>query len=158
GLAQRNPNKIADPKYVRDNGDGLFTAKLPINPPYLGVTFGFAGDTDAYSTANGVWLKGLEKGSGWTIASGKALTWGVQPAYNYINRGNSESAGIEALTGHSTDNDLFWCTSESTTRQKLLNAFANGKVVTAGINGTIFADAEKLMKRDGLVRAHSYTV
>src|SRR5581483_6992326 len=108
-----------------------------------------------YSTANGDWLKVLEKAYGRMIWNEKWFTWGNNP-YDYINRANPDSTGIEALTGHSSDTDDFSFTRNSTTRTKLINALANDKVVTTGTGGSSLSDAELIAM--GLTPHHTYTV
>jgi hypothetical protein len=154
GLAQQNPNQIVN-MIKTTNTLGFYTVTFP---GYESLTINFVLDSINgynYSTANGDWLKALEKGYGQTIWNSKWVAWGNTP-YGYINRGNLRNVGIEALTGHSTESDSFWCTRDSTTRTRLTNALANNKVVVAGTGGSsLSADQLKAM---GLVPGHSYTV
>ena len=153
GLAQRNPNQLKS-EISYNAGTDTYLVKFPNQTPTL--IAGFTHDANNYSTANGDWLAGLEKGYGQMVFNKQWVTWKNTTPYDYINGDNLASAGVEALTGHSTDVDWLWSTSLSTTRQKLVNAFANNnnKVVTA----QIFKGNAQMAKQNGLVNNHFYTV
>jgi hypothetical protein len=153
GVAQQQPNRI--PGLIVDNNNGTYTVTFS---NFKAVTIGFAGDVNNYSSANGDWLKILEKAYGQAVWNDKVATWGNTP-YDYINRGSPPEAAIKALTGNSTTDHTFSWTFDSTTRTKLTNAFANGKTVVAVTNsagGT--KQNNKKTSIDGIVRNHAFTV
>ncbi len=152
GLAQQSPNQIVNMIKPDSTLVGYYDVSFPgHNTVYDPAnTWG-----KNYSTANGDWLKVLEKAYGRMIWNEKWFTWGNNP-YDYINRANPDSTGIEALTGHSSDTDDFSFTRNSTTRTKLINALANDKVVTTGTGGSSLSDAELIAM--GLTPHHTYTV
>jgi len=152
GLAQQSPNQIVNMIKPDSTLVGYYDVTFPgHNTVYdTANTWG-----ENYSTANGDWLKVLEKAYGRMIWNEKWFTWGNNP-YDYINRGDFSNVGIEALTGHSTETDDFWCTRDSTTRTRLTNAFANNKVVVAGTGGSSLSAAQ--IKAMGLWPSHDYTV
>lgn len=114
-------------------------------------------DGHNYAQSNGDWLRVLEKAYGqWMYNLSKSINGEEYSPYDYIKEPDLPSTGVEVLTGHSTDVDWFWSTRDSTTRQKLINAFANDKVVTAQIFGGSSNDA--MAKKNGLVADHIYTV
>jgi hypothetical protein len=103
GLAQQNPNQIVN--MIQENTK---TDTYKVTFPGQTPTFitGFEHDGNSYSVSNGDWLAVLEKAYGQMVWNQKWVTWGNTP-YNYINRANTESAGIEALTGNSTKTNSF---------------------------------------------------
>ena len=142
GAALLHPEHITGK--IADNGGGSYTVTLN---GYAAVTINFTGDTNKYSTANGDWLKVLEKAYGQTIFS--TNSFGQHNPYYYINKGNAISEGIKVLSGNDQDTDEFWFTSDATTRTKLTAAFSSNKLVTL---------ASKDDKVEGVVVNHAYTV
>lgn len=160
GLAQQDPDTIVRIiPYSKTNIN--YTVIFPGQKPVEVRGSLMDGHSKSYSTANGDWLHVLEMAYGQMVYNQTAdrlgRTFAGEP-FDYISAPNLPSAGVEALTGNATDVDYFWCTRDSTTRQKLTNAFANGnhKVVTAQIFGG--SDNEQMAKKEGLVAYHVYTV
>ena len=130
-----------------------FTATVTF-PGHKGVMVSFLGSTRTYGTANGDWLKVLEKAYGYTMWSEQGARNGKN-FYDYINRGNALSAGIEVLTGDKTNTRVLSLTPIASIRQQLIAAFDNGtKTVTADVPGS----DKKTERSDGLVGDHVYTV
>lgn len=123
----------------------------------------FAGDTNTYSTANGDWLKVLQKGYGtavWTKVNQDrgASEPVIGTPYKFINRPGIASSAIEALTGSTVDYDTFRWTRDGRTRVKLQDALENIKVITAS-TPDLGEDMNKQKQAvDGIVRKHCYTV
>jgi hypothetical protein len=57
----------------------------------------------------------------------------------WLNHAGFATGAIESLTGNDVDTDMFWCTRNETTRDKLENALANNKIVVAGTYVSWFA-------------------
>ncbi len=152
GLAETNPGEIEDMISYNATYD-TYRVKFPNQKPVL--IEGFEHDPNGYSISNGNWLSVLEKAYGQMIYNQKWATWGNKP-YDYINRADSDNTGIEALTGNSTDTDSFWCTRDSTTSTKILNALNNSKVIVAGTSIAHMSAPE--LQAMGLVPDHTYTV
>jgi hypothetical protein len=147
----RGPAEIR--KWITPNGD-KFDVKLP-GAKSITVEKPTDGEVAIFATtgANGLWLPILEK------AYGAAVN---RDAYVFVDASVTDAAdggeflgfGIKIITGHDCDGDELSFTSLDTTRLKLSSAFRHNKIVTAGINGGIFAD----FTDNGLPLGHAYTV
>ena len=153
GLAQQNPNQIVN--LIQENLNGAYTTYTVTFPGHKAVITGFANDTNNYSTANGDWLKVLEKAYG-TMAMNEQGAPFTKTPYQFINDGAPLSRAIEVLTGDKTKTQVLSTTSLATICQSLNTAFANDKVVTADIAGD--SKNEKKALKNGLVANHAYTV
>ncbi len=107
------------------------------------------GDGYNYSTADGDWIKILEKAAGRHFLLNAGFGSISPISDDYIDAGGVPEDGIKILTGNSVDTDWFWCTRESTTRTKLQQALGANKIVTA---------ATGLAPGTGLLSCHVYTV
>jgi hypothetical protein len=75
----------------------------------------------------------------------------------WLNRAGFATGAIESLTGNDVDTDIFWCTRDKTTRDKLENALANNKIVVAGTYVSWFAPRADY-RRYSLRAEHYYAV
>lgn len=139
---------------IHDNGNGTYNVTFPGRSA---VTVNAPTDAElaTYSSAgpDGTWLAILEKGYAQSENNG-AIFPSTNP-YDEIGDGNTLSAGIEAITGHSTDTDDTAFTSVDTLRTKLSDAMAHGRTVTAGINEYPWSSGRE---SNGLPQGHAYTV
>jgi hypothetical protein len=101
---------------------------------------------------NGLWLTVLEKAWG-QIVFGSIMGLLSTTKITAADQGRALGRGIELVTGHGTDVDELFVTTLATTRDKLEKAFANGKIVTAGINNDFIKD-----DRSGWPNAHAYAI
>jgi hypothetical protein len=101
---------------------------------------------------NGLWLSVLEKAWG-QIVFGSVMGILSTSKITAADQGRALGRGIEVVTGHGTDVDELFVTTLSTTRDKLEKAFANKRIVTAGINNDIIKD-----NRSGWPNAHAYAI
>jgi hypothetical protein len=79
----------------------------------------------------------------------------------WLNRAGFATGAIESLTGNNVDTDIFWCTRDETTRDKLENALANNKIVVAGTWSDCLAplpDSPNAYWRYSLLAGHYYAV
>ena len=139
---------------IGDNHDGTFTVTFPGRDP---VTVSAPTDAElaTYSSAgsDGLWLAVLEKA--YAESENNGAIFPSENPYDEIGDGNYLSAGIEAMTGHSTDTDDTAFTSLETTRSKLTDALSHGRVVSAGINEYPWSSGTE---SNGLPQGHAYTV
>jgi hypothetical protein len=75
----------------------------------------------------------------------------------WLNHAGFATGAIESLTGNDVDTDMFWCTRNETTRDKLENALANNKIVVAGTYVSWFAPRADY-RRYSLRAEHYYAV
>lgn len=75
----------------------------------------------------------------------------------WLNHAGFATGAIESLTGNYVDTDMFWCTRDKTTRDKLENALANNKIVVAGTWSGWFAPRAEY-ERYSLLAEHYYAV
>jgi hypothetical protein len=79
----------------------------------------------------------------------------------WLNHAGFATGAIERLTGNNVDTDIFWCTRDETTRNKLENALANNKIVVAGTWSDCLAplpDSPNAYWRYSLLAGHYYAV
>jgi hypothetical protein len=79
----------------------------------------------------------------------------------WLNHAGFATGAIESLTGNYVDTDMFWCTRNETTRDKLENALANNKIVVAGTYSDWLApppDSPNAYWRYSLRAGHYYAV
>lgn len=151
GESQQNPNQIKS--IITDLGNGNYSVKFP---GYQAEILGFHNDTHDYSSANGDWLKALEKGYGLMVLDTQAVLPLGKDFYQYINAGDTLSRAIEVITGDKAKSQTLSLTSLADVRSELNTAFANKKVVTACTEGG--AENQKKAMQYGLYGDHAYTV
>jgi hypothetical protein len=144
---------------IQDHGQDRYTVTFPGQKP---VTFTAPTQMERalYSQAgqDGLWLSVLEKAYA-ELSNRNAWLPLLQTSnpYDKIGSGAQLFTGVGAVTGKSTDTDMLWLTSADTLRAKLKNAFAQQRIVTAGIGKSLnpFGDGNTA---NGLPTAHAYSV
>lgn len=153
-VINRDKNEIK--KWIKPSADN-FHVKFPGDSRVEPITRPTDGELAIFATvgANGLWLPVLEKAYG--LAMNRSAYFFVETSTtDAMDSGEALSKGIEIMTGHSTDSDTLSFTKTSTTRKKLIDAFANKKIVTAGIRpGLPFTND---LRDNGLPMGHAYTV
>jgi hypothetical protein len=111
--------------------------------------------------ANGFWLSTLEKAYG-TAINQAAYYFVDATVTDTINAGNTLGKGIHVMTGRDSTGNTISLTRNSVLRKQLTDAFANKKIVTAGIRPSAHELIDKLpgdnFRDDGLPMGHAYTV
>jgi Calpain family cysteine protease len=130
-VVAHDPNDIT--ALIADNLDGTYTVTFPNQ-----VAQTVSGPTDAelaqyaVSKGNGFWVTILEKAYGQIQSPGAAI-----PEEGADSGLGTAASGIAFLTGHSTNLDLLAVNERDTTRDRLTSAFADGRIVTAGIRNAM---------------------
>lgn len=149
--ANQDPDFIKD--MIKDNGDGTFTVTFPGRKA---VTVSRPTDAElamaANSGQNGIWASVLEKAWG-QVNNDEAWFFTEKNLYEAGGDGGQLYEGIGAFSENGTDTDNLLLTRLSTTRDKLEEAFKDGKMVTAAIRSGPFTG-----DRAGLPKGHAYTV
>lgn len=150
--AAQNPQAVHD--MVKPNDNGTYTVTFP-NGKTATVNGPTKQEIATYATSgqDGMWASVIEKAYG-QIKNDEAWFKKDSPT-DKADGGDFLSAGVNMFSKNGdSDTDMLMFTSKETTAQKLQDAFANGKVVTAGINGRLFGEDEP----GGLPSGHAYSV
>lgn len=148
-FAQKNPQKIVD--MIKDNKNGTFTVKFPDKS----VTIKAPNKTELgmYSSeSNSAWVPIIEKGYA-EYRQDKTL---IKKTNEYDNIGKGSTIigrGMYELTGNLFNTDIIKVHSLSDTKNKLVSAQNNNKMIVASINKGLIAK-NKYDLPDG----HVYTV
>jgi hypothetical protein len=153
GLAASRPEEITS--MIKPLGNQKFEVKFPGYPSAITVETPTDGElgTFAFSGTNGIWATILEKAYGTKVNQDAYLIRDTSVT-DAADSGARLSKGIGLLTGHDDDSDELFLTRIDTTRSKLIAAFKAGKVVGAGINGSLISH----YANNGLPLGHAYTV
>jgi peptidoglycan hydrolase-like protein with peptidoglycan-binding domain len=149
----RNPQEIKKMVFKQFE---TFNVQLPGRAAPLLITRPTDGELAIFSTvdSNGIWLPVLEKSYG-EAANRDALFFVDTSTTDAADGGDFLPKGIQLMTGHASDSDTIILTRASKIRSKLIKAFADKKIVTAGIRGAILGSD---FRNDGLPMGHAYTV
>jgi hypothetical protein len=159
GVALRSKGKEIR-SMIQPLSGSRYAVKFPGLSKTITVTEPTDGEIAIFSTAgaNGLWLTVLEKAFGASV-NRDAYFFVDTSVTDAADQGRFTSKGIEIMTGHSVDTDFLVAIVAKrielmTLRNKLVNAFQNKKVVTAGIRGGILSN----FRKNGLPMGHAYTV
>jgi hypothetical protein len=149
----RNPDDI---KKMVSKQFETFVVQFPGRKGQLLVTKPTDGELAIFSTvgSNGIWLPVLEKAYG-SAVNKDALFFVDNSTTDAADGGDHLPTGIQLMTGNSSTSETFSFTRMSKIRKLLIGAFANKKIVTAGIDGAIVGSD---FRPDGLPMGHAYTV
>jgi hypothetical protein len=154
-LAQRHPQKIVD--MIKDNNNGTYTVKFAGKA----VTISSPTDTELGMYARGgSWVPIIEKAYAHYRNDRNLLA--MNDPYDSSNGTLMIGRSITELTGSKNDTDflhfktthIFDYKSEGTTKEKLIEAFKNNKLVVASINPDLLKRPDDLK----LPASHVYTV
>ena len=152
-LGLRDPVEVR--KLIRPaKSAGKFIVKFPGVAGEITVSKPTDGELAIFALANGLWLPVLEKSYG-AAANRDALFFVESSDVDAVDGGDFISTGIEVMSGRSTDMDVLSTTFETTTRDKLKDAMAKKKLVTAGVRGELLGQS---LRDNGLPMGHAYTV
>ena len=161
-VAKSNPEAIKN--MIKDNGDGTYTVTFPgAKDEPITVKAPTEAEQGLYNhgSPNGTWASVMEKAYGeycqkhfyrrspFNLGGGDTPTEGAD--------GGGRTGGVtELLTGHSSDTDMLFLTSQETTADKLERAFSSNppKAVTAGISKGILSDTTD----DKFYTGHAYSI
>jgi hypothetical protein len=127
-VVARDPAAITS--LIADNLDGTYTVTFPNQAAQT-----VSGPTDAEiaqyaaSKGNGFWITLLEKAYGQIEDPSAAIP--SEGADTLV--GGSLAGGIAFITGHSVNTDMISVNARDTIKERLTEAFSNGRIVTASI-------------------------
>lgn len=166
-LAGSNPQAIKD--MIKDNGNGTYTVTFP-GAPDTPITVDKPTEAELSHYAQpgkyGNWPAILEKAYGkycnehWYRRGPKNLGGG-DVDQDGADGGSLRNAGLRILTGKGVDSDTMSLTSEAELKQKLSEAFKDGRPVVASINnelGSLVGAADNKVDGLGIPAGHEYTV
>ncbi|MFN8672061.1 MAG: C2 family cysteine protease [Candidatus Sericytochromatia bacterium] len=125
-LAKVNPQKIKD--MIKDNGDGTYNVKF--NNTSIKVNKPTDSELALYSTGSS-WVPIIEKAYA-VYRKAKQVEKNTN-AYDATTSGDLHH-GVKPFTSGSYETNNLSKTKENETRQKLIEAIKNNRIVTAGIN------------------------
>ena len=144
-IVEQNPQAIVD--MVEPNQDGTFTITFPngqsatVEPPTLAETSVYGS-----SGADGMWVTLFER------AAGKLIDSDSESPAKELDGGSLNGRWGAKLfsTDGAVNTDMLSLTADDTTRERLTEAFEDGRAVVANI--------ANFGKRQGLPTGHSYSV